>query len=93
MVGIAVRALPGEHRDRYRREFHAELYDLSGRRKRRYAFGVLIHAPALRGSLVRQPVAVAGGEMVVVKPLLCRMHVKHRWRLVSSADGESRFYR
>lgn len=93
MVGVAVRALPGEHRDRYRHEFRAELFDMTRRQQFRFATGVLIHAPSLRGSLLRQPVAVAGGEMIVVKPMLCLLNVKHRWRLASSEDGESRFYR
>lgn len=91
--GVATGILPSEHRDRYRREFRAELYDLDRRQQARYAVGVLVHAPALRGSLVRQPVAVAGGEMIVSKPLMCRLRIKHRWSLVSSPDGQYRFYR
>ncbi len=27
------------------------------------------------------------------KPFLCRLGIKHQWRLASSDDGEFRFYR
>ncbi|MET8848467.1 hypothetical protein [Amycolatopsis sp. NPDC004625] len=50
LLDLAVRALPVEHRVRYLEEFRGELADL-GKRRLRYAIGVVIGALPLRHSL------------------------------------------
>lgn len=92
-VRLSVRALPdGAARDRYRREFLAEAYGLSGLAQLRHAAGLLSQAFALRTAIDPQhqpPIT----ELIMPaplkqNPLLCRLHVHHRWERTINPDGE-----
>jgi hypothetical protein len=50
-VRMATRVLPGAIRDRYRKEFLAELYGLGRARQLRHAAGVLSRSWALRAAI------------------------------------------
>ncbi|WP_425307338.1 hypothetical protein AADG42_00790 [Ammonicoccus fulvus] len=67
LLALAVRLLPAGERERYRREFAAEVADLPESERLAYALRVLIFAPRLRWSIhpasarvARRVVAVAG---------------------------------
>ena len=75
MIKMAVRALPEAVRDRYRRELMAELRDT--RQAYRFAWRVLVRAPALRAAV--QPA-------LAHRPLQCRLHV-HHFATLSTEDG------
>jgi hypothetical protein len=97
-VRLVVRALPPGHvRDRYRREFLAELYGMSRLRQLRHATSLLTRAFALRSAVDRdrQPStwesAMAIPTAVPRKPLLCRLHLHHRWVLRVNPDGDDYF--
>ena len=94
--GYAVRAvsvlLPaGAVRERYRREFVADLNDLDRSGRSRYVMGVVSRCLALRwavrGSSRRTALAP---ERIIVprKPVLCRFAIHHRWRVTRNPDGE-----
>jgi hypothetical protein len=73
LITIATRALPrGVSRDRYRREFAAELFGLGRRQQLGYAGGAAVHILALRTVLVR-------GVDATHVPVLCRMNIHHHW--------------
>ena len=89
-VELAVRVLPAEHRQRYGLEFIAELYGMPKAQQRRHAARVLTNAWALRTAL-SGPVLGANGQMAVTtihKPLTCRLNLHHRWRWLSTEDGD-----
>jgi hypothetical protein len=74
MIATATRVLPrGVSRDRYRREFAAELHGLSRGRQLGYACGVCAHVWALRIVLVK-------GLDAQDIPILCRTNIHHHWR-------------
>ena len=84
-VMAATRRLPvGEVRLRYRLELLAELWGLPRRRQASYAWGVLCTARSLT-SAVRHPDPTAKTR----PPLACRLHLRHRWHVVSADDGSS----
>lgn len=90
-VELAVRLLPAEHRTRYGLEFIAELYGLSPAQQRRHAARVLTSAWALRTALSEAVPGTNGGKAMIVKiarPLTCRLNVHHRWRWLSTEDGD-----
>ena len=83
VIATATRALPrGVSRDRYRREFAAELHELGRTRQLGYALGVLTHIRSLRIVLVK------GVDSAHV-PLLCRTNIHHHWRGQISDEGAS----
>jgi hypothetical protein len=86
LVRLAARLLPaGATRLRYEQEFTAELHGLSRGRQLRHALGVLCAAP-----LLRLAVSHALPTMEPVRrsrPLLCRLHLLHRWQLQHTEDG------
>jgi hypothetical protein len=90
-VELAVRVLPAEHRARYGLEFVAELYGMPPAQQRRHAARVLTSAWALRTAL-SEAVPGAHGEKAVIiktaKPLTCRLNLHHRWRWLSTEDGD-----
>lgn len=93
-VEVAVHALPrGGTRDRYRREFLADLHELEPRRRGRYALGVLTQMLPLRAALDRT--SRSAWEVLVGprirKPLLCRLNLRHHWVTSSTEDGSARF--
>jgi hypothetical protein len=86
-----VRVLPAEHRQRYGLEFIAELYGLPPAQQRRHAARVLTSAWALRTALSAAARATNGGTAVILKtakPLTCRLNLHHRWRWMSTQDGD-----
>lgn len=90
-VELAVRVLPSEHRARYGLEFVAELYGLPPAQQRRHAARVLTSAWALRTALA-ETVPGSNGEAAMIfktdKPLTCRLNLHHRWRWLSTEDGD-----
>ncbi len=85
-VLAATRALPaGAVRDRYRQELVAELYGMTGSRQAEHALGVLGHALSLRAAVAGDPALTE--ESPMKPPLLCRTHLHHHYRTVSTEDG------
>ncbi len=90
-VELAVRALPAEHRTRYGLEFVAELYGLPPAQQRRHAARLLTSAWALRTALSEPVPRTNGGTAVILKtakPVTCRLNLHHRWRWMSTEDGD-----
>ena len=89
-VELAVRVLPAEHRTRYGLEFIAELYGMPKAQQRRHSARVLTSAWTLRTALVAAP--GTNGDTTVIttthKPLTCRLNLHHRWRWLSTEDGD-----
>ena len=89
LVRLAVRALPGGPvRDRYRREFLAELYEMPTRRQTTHMMAILANAWALRAAVTSQAnreEAVA--TIIPRKPLICRLNLNHRWVTCRTDDG------
>jgi len=81
VAGTAARALPRRaDRERYRREFVAELYGLSPTAQARYVAGLLAQVPALRaalGSSSRPPEIPMSTSFRA--PFRCRVLRMHRW--------------
>jgi hypothetical protein len=76
---------------RYRQEFVAELHAMNRSRQIRHACTVLSRSFALRTGVTTQHRVL--GEVVMTvraphKPLLCRIHVHHKWALEHNPDGE-----
>lgn len=79
MVGIAVEALPAEHRNRYQAEFLAELSFVPEHEQTRYALRVMAGSVALRTALLDQPRPIE--EVIIMgKPMRCRLRL-HAWRV------------
>jgi hypothetical protein len=90
-VELAVRVLPPEHRSRYGLEFVSELYGLPPAQQRRHAARVLTSAWALRTAVSAAASGTNGGTAVILKtakPLTCRLNLHHRWRWLSTEDGD-----
>jgi hypothetical protein len=86
LLDLAVRAVPAGHRERYAREFAAELHEVPAGQRFRYTLGLLLAAPALRSAL-SGATAPAPHEVVRArKPLRCRLG-RHRWGMQSAEDG------
>ena len=86
-VRLAAHVLPtGTTRDRYQREFVAEMYAMSAKRQRIYALGVLSHAWSLRAALADDSLVIEEMKMQH-KPLMCRLHLHHVWQWASAEDG------
>ena len=86
-VMLATRRLPvGEVRLRYRLELLAELWGMPPDRQATYAWGVLVTARTMRAAVLHpDPTAETRA------PLGCRLNLRHRWHLLSSDDGKSRW--
>ena len=92
ILGLAIRFVPPPCRERYQREFRAEL-DLMPRLEQvRYSTRVLRHAPALRAVLVGSLLAMSD-QSPMASSLLCRLRFRHRWEIASNEDGSYRFLR
>src|SRR5689334_9768438 len=91
LVVLACRALPpGDVRHRYERELVAELYGMGTARQVRYAVGVLLAVRSLRAALAAEgdgPLHAPADRTEPRRPLLCRLHLHHRWRLGFTDDG------
>lgn len=91
VVVLASRALPGGRvRDRYRREFLAELYGMSRTRQTSHSLTVLSRVWSLRMAVT--DTARLPGEDTEMStkpriPLLCRLNLHHTWRTHSAEDG------
>jgi len=90
IVELAARTLPASHRERYRREFNAELHFVPRADQLRYATRVLTWAWSLRLALT-EPAPDAIGESTMKKvstrPLSCRLNLRHQWRRYFTEDG------
>lgn len=87
-VALASRALPaGPTRDRWRQEFRADLQVLDRRQQATYTMRVLAHAWALRTALGSGEPTVMENALTRRPPLTCRLNLRHRWRVVSTEDG------
>jgi hypothetical protein len=90
MVEMAARTLPASHRERYRREFTAELHFIPRADQLRYATQVLSRTWSLRAALTEPAPATIGKstmKKVPSRPLSCRLHLWHQWRWYSTEDG------
>ena len=90
LVELAARMLPAAHRERYRREFTAELQFIPRANQLRYATQVLSRTWSLRLALT-EPAPEVIGESTMKKastrPLSCRLHLWHQWRRHFTEDG------
>ena len=93
LVCAAVRVLPaGAARERYRREFLAELSACTGRAQLGFALGVLSTVVALRAALAGSALLVGPVDPPADfperrRPLLCRLRL-HRFVACHNPDGE-----
>ena len=90
-VELAALTLPLAHRERYRREFTAELHFVARDDQFRYATRVLSRTWSLRLALSESaPEAIGESTMKKVPtrtPLSCRLHLWHQWRRCFTEDG------
>ena len=90
-VELAVLALPrGDVRRRYEREFVAELYGLDGRHQARHVFGVLVSIRSLRAAVRTEDytkLEESMGHVIIRRPLLCRLNLRHHWQTGHAEDG------
>ena len=87
-IEIAVRALPTRaDRERYYREFVAELYDLPPGTQLRHVTGFLSQAFALRAALGASPSPVEEQAMSQGRKLLCHVLRRHHYKWYSTEDG------
>lgn len=81
VLRVATCLLPrGVSRNRYRREFTAELYGQPPLRQLAYALDLCAQMCSLRTVLVH-------GTDVTRVPFLCRTNLHHRWRRLANDDG------
>lgn len=86
-VTLAAHALPpGPTRERYMREFVAELYAMTRWKTARYVFGVATNARRLRKVVVSDDQAQDATARTAV-PLTCTLNLHHRWHLRNTEDG------
>ena len=90
-IGLAVLVLADRaDRDRYTREFAAELYGLPRTRQLRHVAGFLSHAVALRAALGASPSPLeenAVPAIPMVRRFRCRALRRHDWHQFSTEDG------
>jgi hypothetical protein len=90
-VDIAVRTLPTRaDRERYYREFVAELYDLPPAAQLRHVIGFLSQAFALRAALGASPSSVEEPDMQTMthgRRFLCHVLRRHHYKIYSTEDG------
>jgi hypothetical protein len=90
IVELAALTLPASYRERYRREFTAELHFVPRANQLRYATRVLSRTLSLRLALT-EPAPEAIGESTMKKvstrPLRCRLNLRHQWRRYFTEDG------
>ena len=87
-VALATKALPaGPTRERWRKEFRADLQVLGRRQQATYTVGVLANAWALRSALGKGRPTIMEKTMTTRTPLTCRLNLHHHWHIVSTEDG------
>jgi hypothetical protein len=90
-IGLAVRALPASaDRDRYYREFVAELYGLPVATQLLCLAGFLSQAFALRAALDASPALIEEKAMQSIplyRRFRCRAMHRHYWHTYSTDDG------
>ena len=90
LVELAAQVLPGgSRRNRYLREFQAELYGMPVRRQTAHALRILASSWSLRRA-TRNPNRERRTLMTMLrsKPLLCRLNLRHHWQWQSGPDGD-----
>jgi hypothetical protein len=75
-VLAAAAVLPATQRERYTREFFAELHDVGRSRQLRHALGLLAHAWSLRVAL-HDTSPRPSGALTMRKSLRCTVHLHH----------------
>lgn len=87
-IEIAVRTLPTRaDRERYYREFVAELYDLPTATQLRHVTGFVSQAFALRAALGASPSPVEERTMSPGRKFLCHVLRRHHYQWNSTEDG------
>lgn len=87
-VALASKALPaGPTRERWRDEFRGDLEVLGRRQQATYTVGVLANAWALRTALRKGEPPIMENTVTRRRPLMCRLNLRHQWRVVSTEDG------
>lgn len=87
-VALATRALPaGPTRERWRKEFQADLQVLGPRQQATYTVGVLANVWALRSALRKGEPTIMEKTATTRPPLTCRLNLRHHWHIVSTEDG------
>ncbi len=90
LIALSGRVLPGGSvRDRYKREFVAELYGMTRAQQTAHALQIVASSWSLRSAMSHPQ--REGNTMLSVlrsKPLLCLLNVHHHWELQSSPDGD-----
>ncbi len=92
LVRLASAALPvGAIRDRYRREFLADLHGMTARQQARYGLGVLAQCASLRTAVGiaywRALTEEIDVNLRAHRPVLCRLNVHHSWVTSGTEDG------
>ena len=89
LVTLAARVLPGgSKRNRYLREFQAELYGMPARRQTAHALRILASSWSLRRATTN-PTRERRTMMTMLrrKPLLCLLNIKHHWMPQHNDEG------
>lgn len=90
-LDLAIRTLPPEHRERYAREFYAELYGLSRREQTRMAFGMLLHIQHLVWAL-GDPSPDLDRRVAKHKDWRCVLFIHHDVRRHNHEEALVRYY-
>ena len=86
LVRLASQGLPRSVRDRYRREFVAELYGMDRSRQLGHATGVVLSVWALHRAVAHKTSDIEEAEMQR-RPVMCTINAHHVWRSFSTEDG------
>jgi hypothetical protein len=96
LIELAAFALPRACRDRYRREFLAEVYGVSRAGQASYALHVLAYSVplrfAVRSGRTSSPLEGIDMSRRARRPLRCRLNIRHHW-VGESADDGTRYLR
>lgn len=92
IVRLGTVPLPaGAMRDRYRREFLADLHGMSRGDQARYSLGTAAHCFALRNAVCsdHRHSLLGDNDMTIRshRPLRCRINLHHDWHTESTEDG------
>jgi hypothetical protein len=86
LVRLGAQLLPRPERQRYRREFVADLRHLDRTHQLSYATGVFCTAWALRQQLTKEP-TMNDTTTTPTIPLLCRLNLHHHYHYAYTEDG------
>jgi len=87
-VSLAAQILPsGPIRERYQREFIAELYAMTRWQAVRYVFEVATNARRLRAVVAFDIGQAEQTTARTTRPLTCRLNLHHDWHVFQTEDG------